>query len=434
MSSKKTKKVVTVAILGSGFGALHAAMQLRKERRRLPKNIEIKVDLISRTDYFWLVTMAHEIATGNLMPNDVVQPIRSLPISIYDDFIQAEITKIHTKTNTVSFNLIDQVHQGIEQSQARSYDYIVSALGAETFYFGVPGAEKFALPIKTLDDVKKIKNRILQSYEDAELLDDVTEIAALLNFVIVGGGATGVEVAGELADMINVPMAKRYPRVAKYASITIVHGGKQLGIPGQDWMSSELEDILQRKHCVRIMCDSFVTEVSQDGVKVGEQFIPSKNVIWSGGVTASKVEIVSDNDIVRNKQGRIGVRSDLVLEVKSSIFVVGDQAQVVDEVGVDYPMRAQFAVRQGQLAAKNIAKDIMSRDREIFSYKDKGVIVSLGDGEALAGVGPLKIKGRIAYWMYKMVYIPQIIGFRAKVKTTVSWFLNLFNPRDLSKL
>ena len=223
-------RVVRVAILGSGFGAVHTALRLSKVRTQLPKHITLEIDLISRNDYFWLVTMAHEIATGNLMPHDVVQPIRSMPQSVYDNYIQAEITKVDTADNTVHFELLNTVDDTIKISQSRSYDYIVSSLGSQTFYFGVEGAEEYTLPVKTLEDVRAIKNRIMHSFEDAEMLDDILEIQKLLTFVIVGGGATGVEVAGELADMVNISLTKRFPKVAKYAQIIIVHGGNRIPV------------------------------------------------------------------------------------------------------------------------------------------------------------------------------------------------------------
>ena len=430
----KENKVIKIAILGTGFGAIHTALQLKKERKRLPNNIKLEVDIISRNDYFWLVTMAHEIATGNLMPHDVVQSIRSMPRSIYDNYIQGEITSVNTDTGEVNFELIDTVGQDLETSQSKTYDYIVSALGSKTFYFGVEGAAEHALALKTLEDVRAIKNRIMQSFEDAEFIDDVVELQRLLHFVIVGGGATGVEIAAELAEMINISMSERFPKVVKYARVTVVHGGKRVGIPGQEWMSGELENVLQNKHCVNLRCDSFVSKVSPDGVHIGDDFIPATTVIWSGGVMASAVEFISSQEVSRNKQGRIEVQSDLSLVDSPRVFIIGDQASVKDESGNDYPMRAQFAVRQGRFVAKTIVAELRGKPRTAFSYSDKGVIIGLGDNEALASVMGLKLKGWFAYLLYKLIYIPQLIGIRAKVRTASSWLLNIFSPRDLSEI
>jgi NADH dehydrogenase len=435
-NNRSAEKVVKIAILGSGFGAMHAALELRKLRRKLPKDIKFHVEMISKTDYFWLVTMAHEIATGNLLPDDVVQPVRSLPTTVYDNYIQATVQSIDATAGEVKMKLLDVVSSNaVEEDVVRQYDYIVSSLGSKTFYFGVNGAAEFALPVKTLDDVKQIKNRILQSFEDAELATEFDELKKLLHFIIVGGGATGVEVAAELADMINGPLSSRYPNVTKHSQVTIVHGGENLGVPGIDWMGSELQHILKDKHCVNVRLNSFVTKVSRDGVKIGEDFVPSYNVIWSGGVEASSVAVTTVNgEPERNRQGRIAVENDLSLGEHPNVFIIGDQAAVMNAAGQEYPMRAQFAVRQGQHAVKMIMADLQNRRRQPFEYEDKGVIIGLGDGKALAQAGGVKLKGRLAYLLYKLVYIPQIIGFRARFKTTTSWLMNLFTPRDLSKL
>ena len=157
-------------------------------------------------------------------------------------------------------------------------------------------------------------------------------------------------------------------------------------------------------------------------------------MIWSGGVMASAVEFISSQEVSRNKQGRIEVESDLSLIDSPQVFIIGDQASVKDESGNDYPMRAQFAVRQGRFVAKTIVAELSNKTRTAFTYSDKGVIIGLGDNEALASVMGLKLKGWFAYLLYKLIYIPQLIGIRAKVRTASSWLLNVFSPRDLSEI
>jgi len=432
---KSKKPVVRIAVLGSGFGAMQTLLRLHKLRKKVP-TVKLHVTVFSRTDYFWLVTMAHEIATGNLMPADVKQPLRSLPITMFDDFIQSEVVSINTDERAVNYRLLEttQADESLLVQKRQQFDYIVSSLGSEVNFFGIPGAEEYALPVKTLADVVVIKNRILQSFEDAEQIDDVESITQLLSFLIVGGGATGVELAGELADLVNHDLTKRFPRVAKYASITIIQGGDKIGIPSVEWMTAELEEILQKKHCVKIMCNSFVSEVSPQGVMVGDQKVAGNTVIWSGGVKGSTVDWISKTELTSDKTGRLSVQRDLSLESNNKVFIIGDQALVMDKEGNPYPMRAQFAVRQGHLVAENIVYDLNKKPRHEFDYVDKGVIVGLGDGTALADIFGIRITGRPAHFIYRVVYLPQIIGLRAKVKTFVDWTLNLVAPRDLSKL
>lgn len=427
-------QVVKVGILGSGFGGMHTALALKKHRARLPDHITIEVDLISRDDYFWLVTMAHEIATGNLMPDDVKQPLRSLSTKVYDNFIQAEVTNIKADTQEVQFSLTNTVSDSVVLDRSRQYDYIVSALGSKACFFNVPGAAEHSLPLKTLADVRQIKNRVMQSFEDAEIVSDAAEIKKLLSFVIVGGGATGVEIAAELADMIRGPLGRRFPKVTDQATVTIINGRDKITIPEHPWMSAAIEATLTTHHGIRVINNSLVSKVDSEGVYIDENLIPTNNVIWTGGVQAAGVVTMADTEPPRTKSGRVKVSRDLSIPGSDHVFIIGDQGSAKNAAGDEYPMRAQFAVRQGALVAKNIVNDLVNQPREKFDYQDKGVIIALGRGQGVAEVFGRQLTGWPAYLLYRIVYIPQLIGFRAKAKTTFEWFLNLFSTRDLSKL
>lgn len=430
-------KTIKIGILGSGFGAIHTALHLSNLRKKLPKYIRLHVTLISNTDYFWLVTMAHEIAVGNLMPTAVTQPLRSMSVKVFDDYVQANITEIDLDQKQVRYVLMDRVEKNLPAHQIKQFDYIVSALGSETSFFGVDGADKYAFPLKTMNDVKTIKNQVLQCFEDAEQMSgDVAEIKRLLTFVVVGAGPTGIEIAAELADLINTSLTKRFPRVIKYAEVKLINGGDQICFPGQEWLSDRLTKILIEKNRLEVICGNYVTRVSSTGVQIGDDFIPSKTVIWSGGVQANSVKIIAkDNQLInREKGGRIAVESDLSLENFRNVFVIGDQAHCLDHHGNPYPMRAQFAVKQGDLVAKNIFNDLSKKRRQSFRYQDKGIIISLGDGQAVAEIFGIRFSGWLAHFLYRFAYIPQLVGLRAKVKTLIDWTLTFLTGRDLSKL
>ena len=429
-------RTLKIGILGSGFGSMHTALHLAKLRKKLPKNIKLHVTIISDTDYFWLVTMAHEIATGGLVPSDVMQPLRSLGVEVFDDYIQAKVTEIDVFENQVKYELLETVSDNLKVNKKAKFDYLISALGSEVNFFGTKGASKYAFPIKTLTDVKSIKNQILQVFEDAERISDETEMKKLLSFVIVGGGATGVELAAEIGDMIQNSLKKRFPNVVKFSRVILVSGGKKIGIPGKDWMTAKLEKALKQTECVDITCGNYVDEVTSDGAIVAGKLLPSKTVIWAGGVKASTVKFVDNNQqpIEPEKGGRISVELDLSFKSNRSVFVIGDQSYLLDSNGDPYPMRAQFAVRQGELVASNIIADQLKLRRKKFNYQDKGVILSLGRGKGVAEIYGKKFSGPIVHFLYRMVYIPQLIGVRAKVRTLVDFILDIFTDRDLSKL
>src|SRR5690606_553668 len=187
MSSEKKR----VVILGSGFGGIHAALEIKKLRKRNPK-VNLEVVIISNVDYFWLVTMAHEVATGNLIPSDIMQPVRSLSVEVYDDYIKGEVTNIDVARKRVHYRLVNRMDSDLAFNQEIQYDFLINAIGSEAFFFGTEGVAEYAFPLKTLDDTKNIKNHILNSFEEAQLLHDEEDIKKTLRFVIVGGGATGV--------------------------------------------------------------------------------------------------------------------------------------------------------------------------------------------------------------------------------------------------
>jgi len=430
MSSEKKR----VVILGSGFGGIHAALELKKLRKRNPK-VNLEVVIISNVDYFWLVTMAHEVATGNLIPSDIMQPVRSLSVEVYDDYIKGEVTNIDVARKRVHYRLVNRMDSDLAFNQEIQYDFLINAIGSEAFFFGTEGVAEYAFPLKTLDDTKNIKNHILNSFEEAQLLHDEEDIKKTLRFVIVGGGATGVELAGELADMINGPLKSRFKNVWRYAEIVIIHGGKHLVVENDDWFSGKVESLLLNRHGIKVQYGSYVTRVTKNGAWIHDQLIPSRTIIWTAGVVARNVDFSPSNSIEREeKTRRIIVQPTLNLSEAKEVFIIGDQAAVPNPEGGRYSMRAQFAVRQGQIAVRNIIRLLQNQPLIEFAYKDKGFIVSLGNGDAVARVFGLRLTGFFAWLLYRTAYLPQIVGWRARIRTVGEWTLNLFLSRDLSEI
>lgn len=419
-----------IIILGAGFGGIYTYLGLKKHL----KNFEdVEVVLINKKNYFLFVPMIHEVATGNLEPSSVVQPIRQAIDAGSIRFIEGSVTEVN----------LDQENIVVDSKGNKlllKYDYLVSALGSTTDFFGVPGAERCYL-LKDLDDAQNIKIKIIDSFESASVINDQAAKERLLSFVIIGGGPTGVELASELADLLNHEIKKAYPELYPLAQVHLIHSRDKLMCQVDEWFHHKAKAILL-KMGVRLHLNHKVSQITEQGACYDDsEWIETSNIFWTAGVKATPLKFVGAraNDVKRRENdGRIGVGLTLQVPGFDNIFVVGDQMCLTDkETGQPYPMRAQFAVREGLMAGYNIAQLIARGDNaklKEFKWKDQGFIVSLGKGGALAQAFGIKFSGIIAWWLYRTVYLFKLIGARAKLKTVYEWTINLFLPRDISKL
>ena len=425
-----------IVILGAGFAGIYAYLEFHK---RYQNNKEIKVTLISERDEFVFIPLIHEVATGLLTTQGVTQPIRTLPVSPGSRFIEASVESVDLdkKEIRVTYPNYAKDHNKSQSDLERevvSYDFLILAMGSETNYYDIPGAEEHTLPIKNLEDTKRIKNHLIERFEEADTLTSEDEIRRVLRFTIIGGGPTGVEMAGEFADLITDEIKKAFPRVYHYASIVIIQGAERLVPQMGPWFGRRVEKILYKKMKMRILLCARVTRVEPGKVYIGKDSISSDTIIWTAGVKARYLDIASSLPVeFESKTKRIKVDSYLRLDNYRDVFVVGDQAWVHKKSGQAYPMRAQFAVREGVLAARNIIR-FMEGDRlGEFKWKDLGFILSIGKGGALAQIIGIKFSGWIAWAIYRAAYLAKVVGVRAKMTTLLNWTLNLFSPRDISK-
>jgi NADH:ubiquinone reductase (H+-translocating) len=419
-----------ILILGSGFAGIYTYLEFYK---RAKGRTDLEVIMVSRDDHFLFMPLLHEVATGNLQPSSIRQPILSLPQERLDDFIQGDVTGVDLDSQTVS---IRAERRGETIEDTLSYDYLVMALGSETAYYGVQGAKENSYPLKSLSDAKRIKNRVLEVFEDVQCRGEDADIASDLRFVIVGGGPTGVELAGELSDFIRNDISRAYSDLARSASIVLIDGGQRLVRQLDLWVSEEVREILERKHNVLVCLNTEVSEVRPDGIQLDDSFLETRTVIWSAGVVAHEVPLSHTHPVVLDDRSRrVSITPSLTLAPYPNVFVVGDQACLVDhETKQPYPMRAQFAVRQGVHAARNILLDLEGKPRASFDWNDQGIILSLGKGGALASIFGMRLSGPIAWIMYRGAYLFKMYGWRTKVRTAVEWILNFWTPRDISKL
>jgi NADH:ubiquinone reductase (H+-translocating) len=413
-----------ILILGGGFAGVYAFLELQKRIK------EAQITLVSKTDRFLFSPMMHEVATGNLLPSSITQPLRMISKSPTNQFIEGEVREINADTHTTTIRI-----GGINTKKELRFDYLILALGADTSFFGVPGADEYALTLKDMRDAETIKNRMITMFERALWEKDEEEQKRLLHFVIIGGGPTGVELAGEMADFLNDEFKHAFPILTPKAKITLIQSGNTLLHQVDKWFGARSEGTLE-KMGVSILFGKRVTRISKTEVHMGEESMPTGTTVWTAGIKANEAPINAKNNIeYESKTNRIKVNNFLQIEEYPYIFTAGDQAWVCDkETGQPYPMRAQFAVREGHTAAKNITNLIEEKPLEEFKWKDQGFIVSLGKGSALAGIAGIKFSGFPAWGTYRAAYLFKLVGLRAKVRTAIEWTLNLFLRRDISKL
>lgn len=428
-----------IVIAGAGFGGVYAYLQLH---RKLHGTGRMHVTLVSDNDTFTFIPMIHEVATGLLAPASITQSLRTIPQCCLKDFVEGKVTAVDADRKTVTVHRTRLLGEGktglVPQSEVTElpYDYLVLGIGSETNFFGVPGASEYSLELKDFADARRLKNTVIDSFERAQQIADPEAQREALRFVIVGGGPTGVEIAGELADLITKEMRDAFPDVAPLASIIIVDRNRVLLKGVDEWFGRMAERILDRKAGVYVMHNTTAERVTPEGVGTSSGFVRAGCVIWAAGVKAREIDIRASQTVVfEERTRRIKVNEYLELPGYPGVFVVGDMAWIADqESGQPYPMRAQFAVREGKTAGRNIIRRIHGAPLEVFAWEDRGFIVSLGKGGALAELFGIRFRGFVAWWVYRMAYLFSIVGLRARLRTGLEWTLNFFLPRDISKL
>ncbi len=410
-----------IVIVGMGFAGLHAYLTFAKKAK---ESDAIAITIISADDSFTFIPMIHEVATGLLRPDSIVDPLRNTIGPWMREYVEGRATAVDLEKRVVHVALPDGLSMGIP------YDTLIMAVGSVTNFMNVPGAEEHAYELKTLDDAKIIKNKVLAEFEDAA---DRTRAGqkASVDVVVVGGGASGVEVAGELSDFMDV-LSKTFCDVTVKHSITVLDGGAALVKGAHAWISARAYDILTKRANVDVKLNMRVSGVTEKGVQCGEEMIPSTLTIWTAGVKAREIAwtpVLS----VDEKTRRIPVTSVLSLENHPNVYVLGDQA-LAHEGACPYPMRAQIAVMQGRATAKNILHKLRDETQMPFEWRDKGFILSLGEGGAVAELFGIHFSGPFAWYVYRTAYLVSLVGVRAKLRTALEWTINLFKKRDLGKV
>lgn len=398
MNEKARAKVV---IVGAGFGGLKAAETLA----HLPAHITV----IDRKNYHTFQPLLYQVATAGLSPAEIAAPIREILHRHKNvEVLMGEVERFNLDQRTV------QLHD-----HEIPYDYLIVAAGATHAYFGHDDWEPLAPGLKTIEDALEIRRRILLAYELAEREAALTGMHRPLNFVVVGAGPTGVELAGTLSEIARKSLPKNFRNIdpAKTRILLVEAGPSILSSYPEDLQRSAVS---QLQHLgVEVRTNSPVSDIRSGQVRIGEEVVPAEVVLWAAGVAASSLGPALGAPV--DKAGRVFVEPDLSLPGHREVFVIGDLATLKDKDGRPLPGVAPVAMQQGAWVARQIKADLNGKPREAFQYFDKGSLATIGRAAAIAQFGKIHISGFVAWLSWLFVHILFLIGFRNRIVVMLQW-------------
>ena len=390
-----------VVIIGAGFGGLEAAKVLQGE--------PTAVTLVDRQNHHLFQPLLYQVATAGLSPGDISYPVRAVfREDKLTNVLLAEATGVDLDAKCVQ----------LADGELR-YDYLILATGARHSYFGNSEWERFAPGLKDLRDALEIRRRILLAFEKAEREADPAEREALLTFVIVGGGPTGVELAGAIAEIAHQVLIDDFREIDPGSTrVILVQGGDRV-LPGfPEELSAKAQSALEKLGCW-VWTGKRVTDVASDHVMVGEQRVATCTTLWAAGVRASSLG--KSLGVELDHAGRVVVNEDLSIPGRPEAFVVGDLASFTDQGGETLPGVAPVAIQQGRHAARNVERLIAGKATAGFEYVDKGSLATIGKAAAVARIGKMKLSGLIAWLAWTFIHLMYLVGFRNRAVVTFSW-------------
>jgi NADH dehydrogenase len=391
-----------VVIIGGGFGGLTAAQSLRRA--------DVDVVLIDRTNHHLFQPLLYQVATAALSPGDIAWPLRTAFRSQSNvRVVMEEVESIDRSGRTVR----------LRDSPPIPFDVLIAAPGTRHAYFGHEQWEPYAPGLKTLADGVDLCERMLLAFEQAERRRSSTQPQKPLTFVIVGGGPTGVELAGALAEIGRKAMRPDFPHLQlQDLRILLIEAGERLLPPFAPRLSARARTDLERMG-VTVMLNAKVRDVQPDGVVVGEQFIESSQIIWAAGNRASP--ILDSLKVDLDGSGRVKVRPDLTIEGEPWIFVIGDGAHCAGPDGKPLPGLAPVAMQQGRYVGGIISRGLPPEHRRPFAYADRGMLATIGRAKAVAELRALRFSGLIAWLLWCLVHIFFLIGVRNRFRVMSEW-------------
>lgn len=391
-----------IIILGAGFGGLFAARQLAR--------VDAEVTVIDRHNYHLFQPLLYQVATAGLPPSDIAWPIRSiLSRQKNASVLLGEVTNIDVGRRELALG-----------NETIAFDYLVVATGSTHSYFGHEDWAMVAPGLKSIDDATHIRRRILTAFEQAEMTDSDEARERLLHFVIVGGGPTGVELAGTIAELAHHTLAADFRRIdPRSATIVLIEAGRRL-LPYLHESMSEYARTSLQSLGVEVRLGTPVSHCDEKGVRIGSEFISAATVIWAAGVAASPVGrwLGAETD----KAGRVVVQADLSIGSDPDIFVIGDAALVKDANGAVVPGIAPAAKQQGRFVARLIAGKIAGQQvPRAFVYRHAGHLATIGRKAAVIEFPHLKLRGWLAWWIWGIAHIYFLVGVPSPLVISIRW-------------
>ena len=390
-----------VVIIGAGFGGLEAAKKLACE--------DLNLMIIDRTNYHLFQPLLYQVATAALSPADIAAPVRGILSKCKNvEVILAEVQSIDLNAKKVRMT-----------DGEVDYDYLIVATGARHSYFGHPEWEKLAPGLKSLEDAVEVRRRILMAFEYAERTSDEAARKAAMTFVIIGGGPTGVEMAGAIAEIARYTLAKDFRNIdPSQARVILVEGEpKVLASYPEDLRDSAMKQLADLG--VEVRSGIHATNLSEQGLQVGDEFIPCRVKIWAAGNTASFVG--KSLGVPVDRVGRVMVNKDLTVPDHPEVQVIGDLANFPHQTGQPLPGVSPVAMQQGRHAARNILMMIAGDEPQRFWYFDKGSMATIGRNKAVADLRLVHLTGIPAWLAWLFVHVIFLVGFRNRLAVLFQW-------------
>lgn len=403
----KTEKLPHVVIVGAGFGGLETAQRLA--------HAPVRITLIDRHNYHLFQPLLYQIAIAGLVPSQIAYPLRTIFRRQKNlTFQMSEVTSIDFDACYVRTN-----------GSVIAYDYLVLAVGGQTNFFGLNAVEENGFQLKSIEDATGTRNHLLRMFERASREVDPDKRKALLTFVVVGGGPTGVETAGALAELITHVMTKDYPEMdLRESRVLLVEATGAVMTAYPDELRKSTMQLLRSKN-VEIMLNTRLTDYNGERVALADgSHINTFTVIWTAGVRAA--ELVDRLGVQQAAGRRVRVEPTLQLLQHPEVFVIGDAAYMEDEKGQPLPMLATVAQQQAKAAAKNLQRMLKGKDLKPFHYKDPGLLATIGRNAAVARIWGLSFSGFIAWAIWVVLHIYRLIGFRNRLVVLINWAWDYF--------
>jgi NADH dehydrogenase len=417
-----TETTPHVVIVGGGFGGLTAAQALAGEA--------VRVTLVDRTNHHLFQPLLYQVATAALSPAEIATPIRSVLAKQRNArVLMAEVTAVDLARKVVTL-----------RDGELSYDFVILATGAGNFYFGHDEWEAFAPGLKTLEDAVEIRRRILLAFERAERETDAARRARLLTFCVIGGGATGVELAGSISELARSVLARDFRAIdPKQTRVILLEGGDRVLPAFTPDLSASAERQLAQIG-VEVRKRARVTRIDGEGVWLGEELVGAATVLWGAGVRATPLG--ASLGVPVDAQGRVKIEPDCSLPEHPEAFAIGDMAVLLDESGAPLPGTSPVAMQQARHVANLIrgsrafsaARAGERATRAPFVYVDKGAMATIGRSRAIARTGNLRLSGFAAWLAWLLVHIWYLIGFESRVLVMLRWWWSYVTFRRGARL